>query len=75
MLETPDVMASAVDFGQKNLTGVTVDLNLRETIPLFSGPKAGEPNDGQGEDGNPANPHGFVGISDVIVQRLDQPVV
>ena len=70
MLESPDVMASAVDFGQKNLTGVTVDLNLRETIPLFSGPKAGEPNDGKGEDGNPANPHGFVGISDVSVQRF-----
>ena len=71
MLETPDVMASAVDFGQKNLTGITVDLNLRETIPLFSGPKAGEPNDGRGQDNNPADPHGFVGIGDVAVQRLE----
>jgi hypothetical protein len=72
-LETPDVMASAMDFGQKNLTGVTVDLNLRETIPLFLSPKDGEPNDGQGTTDNPADPHGFVGVQVVDVRRLDVP--
>ena len=60
MLETTDVMASAVDFGQKNITGMTVDLNLRETIPLFSGPKAGEPNDGLGSGFGTDDPHGFM---------------
>ncbi len=71
MLETPDVMASAVDFGQKNLTGLTVDLNLRETIPLFFAPKAGEPNDGRGEDENPDNPHGFARLGATDVQSLE----
>jgi hypothetical protein len=73
MLETPDVMASAVDFGQKNLTGITVDLNLRETIPLFSGPKAGEPNDGKGEADSLTNPHGFTGVATFDVRKLDEP--
>lgn len=72
-LESPDVMASAVDFGQKNLTGITVDLNLRETIPLFLTPKDGEINDGQGTPGDPTDPHGYVGLTTVDVRRLDEP--
>lgn len=70
MLETPDVMASAVDFGQKNLTGLTVDLNLRETIPLFSGPKAGEPNDGRGDPSKQNDPSGFARVLDIAVERM-----
>lgn len=63
MLETTDVMASPVDFGQKNVTGLIVDVNLRETIPIFMAPKSGEPNDGLGTDGDESDPSGYTCIS------------
>lgn len=70
MLETPNVMGSTVDFGQKNITGITVDLNFQETIPLFSSPKAGEPNDGLGEADNKNNPHGFPSLASMNVEKV-----
>lgn len=64
VLETPDVMPQAVDLGQKNITGLVVDLNLRETIPVFVAPRPGEPNDGKGTPGNPSDPAGFPVVRD-----------
>lgn len=60
MLETPDVMPSAIDLGgQKNITALAVDVTLRETIPLFMSPKPNEPNDGRGTEGDPTDPNGY----------------
>jgi hypothetical protein len=60
VLETPDVMPQSVDLGgQKNITAIVVDVTMREAIPVFVAPKAGQPNDGRGTDGNRLDPHGF----------------
>lgn len=69
MLESTDVMVQAADFGQKNLTGCYVDITLKETIPIFIAPKAGEPNDGKGTDGDESDPHGFPYVHQVLVSN------
>lgn len=71
-LETPDAMVSPVDFGQKNITGLLVDINIRETIPLFLAPKEGEPNDGKGTPNNPKDPSGFPRITGA--SYIKQPI-
>jgi hypothetical protein len=73
MLETTDVPAMNIDSGQKNLTILAIDLTLRETIPLFSGPKTGEENDGKG-DGSAENPHGYRAAGQVVVHDLTENV-
>lgn len=71
MLETTDVMAQPVDFGQKNLTGLLVDINLKETIPLFMAPKAGEANDGRGIAGDSSNPSGYPMVVDTTTELVN----
>ncbi|PFH08096.1 hypothetical protein BCF11_0448 [Collimonas sp. PA-H2] len=73
MLEATDVPAMNIDSGQKNLTILAIDLTLKETIPLFSGPKSGEQNDGKG-DGSADNPHGYPAVGKVISHDLVQNV-
>ncbi|MFJ2989897.1 hypothetical protein ACIPF8_18675 [Collimonas sp. NPDC087041] len=73
MLEATDVPAMNIDSGQKNLTILAIDLTLKETIPLFSGPKAEEQNDGKG-DGSANNPHGYLAAAEVISHNLVQNV-
>lgn len=58
VIESPDVAAVNVATEAKNLTLLAMDLTLRATVPLFSAPRAGEPNDGKGVPGTP-DPAGF----------------
>lgn len=69
MLETPDVMPQSIDLGQKNITALVVDINLRETIPVFMAPKPGEPNDGQGDPSDPKDPAGYPRLIEVNVRN------
>lgn len=63
-LESTDIPAQSIATEAKNLTMLALDLSLRATVPLFSSPKDGEPNDGKGTDGDENDPHGFL----VVVQ-------
>lgn len=58
MLETIDIAAVSAPVEQKNLTILVADLTIRATIPIFSSPKAGEPNDGK------ATPAGYPVVVD-----------
>ena len=58
-IETPETPASVVASDVSNLTILALDMTLLCTVPLFSSPLPGEPNDGRGSDDDPNNPHGF----------------
>lgn len=64
--DVPDNPAMNIDTGSKNLTVLAIDLTLRCSIPLFSAPKEGEPNDGKGVPGT-SDPAGYP-----LVQEVDQ---
>lgn len=55
----PDSPASLVPTDHKNLSLLTLDLTLRATVPLYQSPKAGEPNDGQGDPDDIEDPAGY----------------
>ncbi len=57
-LESPDAPASNANPASKNMSALIVDLTLKATIPIFSAPKVGEPNDGKGVPGT-NDPAGF----------------
>jgi hypothetical protein len=61
VLETPDLMAVSVPAaeGVKNLTILTVDFQMRATIPLLICPTATEPHDSKGA-GTASDPHGYL---------------
>jgi hypothetical protein len=71
MLETPDVLMQFMPLDQKNMTILTVDFTLKDTIPYFDAPGIGEENDGSSNDppGYPIldkinlNPRFIVGLS------------
>lgn len=67
MLESTDIPATNVTTEQKNLTILAIDLSLRETIPLFNYPLAGEANDGLGILGDPNDPCGYSLVVEVAV--------
>lgn len=69
-IEAPDVPASAVATEAKNLTILVIDLTLKASVPLLDHPKPGEPNDGKGTDGDPADPHGYPLTADVRYQKM-----
>lgn len=69
MLESTDAPAQNIQHDQKNLTILACDIVLRETIPMFSAPKEGEPNDGKGTD-PVTDPSGYPGLQQVTM--LDQ---
>lgn len=58
LVASPDNPAMAIETGGKNLKALAVDLTLVCSIPLFSAPAEGEPNDGLGVPGT-ADPAGF----------------
>lgn len=58
MVEAPDNPAMNIDTGTKNLKVLAVDLTLICSVPLFSAPSEGEPNDGKGIPGT-ADPAGY----------------
>lgn len=65
VLELPDLQGISNPTDVKNLTLLTVDLQMRATIPLLSYPKGTAPNDGQG-DGTAEDPNGYL-----VVVRAD----
>lgn len=69
-IETPDLFINGVPLEQKNLTAMTMDLNLRLVLPFIFGPKGSEANDGKGTDGDLADPHGFPYVKEITVREL-----
>ena len=63
VLELPDLNAVASPTEVKNLTILTVDIQLRATIPMLMSPRAGEPSDGKG-DGTSASPDGYLVVNE-----------
>jgi hypothetical protein len=58
-LEMPELQAIAnPQADTKNMTILTVDIQMRATVPLLRSPGPGEPNDGKGE-GTLQDPHGY----------------
>lgn len=67
LIEDPDVVAPIGDTeDQTNLTVLAVDMTLWATVPLVTGPGAGEPNDGQGK-GTLEDPHGYPPLKGVTI--------
>jgi hypothetical protein len=71
VLELPDLQAINNPSEAKNLTILTVDLQMRATIPLLSYPKGATPNDGQGTD-TADDPSGY--LVAVRVDGMTAPV-
>lgn len=71
-LQANDPSAVNVKTEQKNLTVLAIDIMVNETIPLFSAPKPGEPNDGKGSD-DPDDPSGYGGV--VTITAFDKTQV
>ena len=65
VLELPDLQAINNPSDVKNLTILTVDIQMRATIPLLSYPKGTAPNDGKGS-GTPDDPNGYL-----VVEQAD----
>ncbi|NYT68789.1 hypothetical protein [Pusillimonas noertemannii] len=56
-IEDPGMVAMGIQTDSKNKNILAVDVTLRVTVPLFSAPKDGEPNDGKGT--GPDDPSGY----------------
>jgi len=65
VIESTDLMGVTSPTEVKNLTILTVDIQLRATVPMLSYPRRTEPNDGAGS-GTPADPDGYL-----VVERVD----
>ena len=63
-VESPDAPAMSIQTEAKNLTILAIDLTLKATIPLFSAPGAGQPNDGKGTPGT-TDPAGFPLVGEI----------
>ncbi|CAN5296541.1 hypothetical protein BH10PSE16_BH10PSE16_00930 [soil metagenome] len=59
-IESPDSPAMSIQTESKNLAILAIDLTLKATLPLFSAPAAGQPNDGKGTPGDAADPSGYL---------------
>ena len=59
VLELPDLQSINNPSEVKNLTILTVDLQMRATVPMLSYPKDTAPNDGNGSD-TPDDPNGYL---------------
>lgn len=66
MIDTPDTIFQSVDSGQKNMTILVGDFNLRTAIPYFDAPKLGEQN-----DGSTNNPPGYPTVTGVAVTNIN----
>lgn len=57
-IEDPELSGvSAPLEGIKNATALVIDLTLRATVPVYTAPAPGEPNDGKGTSNEPDNPY------------------
>ena len=58
-IEDPEISAisSPVGEGVKNATALVIDMTLRATIPVYTAPGPGEPNDELGTNNEPSNPY------------------
>lgn len=67
-IDTPETPAMLIPLSpEDNMTCYTVDLNLHCTIPLFYGPRPGEPNDGKGIAGDMTDPAGYPTVSTITI--------
>lgn len=66
-LETTEALAPLTPTEANNLTVLAVDLTLKCTIPLISGPKEGEPHDGKGIPGDEYDPAGYPIVEQVTI--------
>lgn len=57
-VESTDSPAMSIGTEAKNLTILAIDLTLKATIPLFSAPAPGQPNDSKGTPGSASDPAG-----------------
>ena len=81
MIETPDLFTNHILGEQSNLCMLTIDVNLRVTVPLLRAPSDDEPNDGRGTPGNPDDPSGYPVVTTVVTHEfhasdyriIDQP--
>lgn len=65
VLELPDLQAISNPSEVKNLTVLTVDIQMRATVPLLTAPAGAAPNDGKGS-GSLDDPSGYL-----VVKRAD----
>ncbi len=72
VIETPDVVAMAVQTDAKNLTMLAMDVTLRATVPLFDAPKPGQANDGKGVPGTP-DPAGYPVVNAIFGSQFESP--
>ena len=66
--DSTDVIPSRHDPEAKNLVVLTLDFNLRATVPLYDAPKDGQPNDGQGVPGTD-DPAGYPNIMEIDINN------
>jgi len=66
MLEENSIMASNINTEHKNLTILTLDITLKEAMPLFDAPSDACENDGKGTDGDINDPHGYPVVKHVL---------
>lgn len=56
----PDNPVMNIQSQLKNLTILSVDMNVKATLPMYEAPKVGEPNDGKGDPSNPDDLAGYL---------------
>jgi len=66
MLDDNSIFGKNIETDHKNLTILTLDITLKETIPLFDAPADDCPNDGKGTDGDVNDPHGYRLLKDIV---------
>lgn len=72
MIETPDVFINHTPNEQINMCILSMDLTLRVTVPLASGPRDGEENDGKGTTPQFGDdPSGYLLTSTVTMHPTD----
>ena len=69
--ESRDNPAMNIDTGANNLTVLAIDLVLRCSVPIFSAPGEGQPNDGKGEPGTD-NPAGYPLVRQVDIENKSE---
>jgi len=70
-LDTPENPAMRIESEAENLTILAIDINLHATIPLFDAPDEGHAHDGQGNDHDPNDRHGWPVMSTPNIEAID----
>lgn len=73
VLETPDIQAISTPVGEaKNLTILTVDFQLRATVPMLTVPASDDQHDGKGQ-GTSNDPHGYLVVVEAHGKNAPAP--